>query len=220
MNSKEKILILGINGSPRKKGNTIKLLRSVLNSAEKAGATTEIIHLIDKQIKPCLGCYSTKAELCAYPCKQKDDMQKLYKTMITANGFVLASPVYWGTVSALMKKFLERLTCLENVRILGETPLLDGKVAAFVSTGAEECGDSNVVEQMLYPFNTAGCVIVPYRSAYGVYHPELKKKELLGKSYWHEGAERLGKNLVLMCKLLKEKKINWWQSKNSLPSGN
>jgi multimeric flavodoxin WrbA len=52
------ILIIGINGSPRKNGMTAKLVRKILRSCEKNGTKTIYIDLIDKKISQCLGCYS------------------------------------------------------------------------------------------------------------------------------------------------------------------
>lgn len=70
----KKIFILGINGSPRRNGNTAEYLKRILKSAEKQEAETLLIHLIDKNIKPCLGCYSISPKKCTFPCVQKDDM--------------------------------------------------------------------------------------------------------------------------------------------------
>ncbi len=55
---KKEIVIVGVNGSPRKDGYTVKYLKKALKGAEKEGGKTILIHLIEKNIKPCLGCYS------------------------------------------------------------------------------------------------------------------------------------------------------------------
>ena len=110
----KKIFVLGINGSPRKNGNTVRFLKRILDSAEKSGARIKLIHLSDETIKPCLGCYSASEKECKYPCVQKDDMGNIYKLLLRADSIVLGSPSYWYNVSGLMKNFVDRLCSLEN----------------------------------------------------------------------------------------------------------
>ncbi len=74
----KKSLILGINGSPRKNGKTAKLVKTILSSSKQAGGEIKLIHLVDYEIKSCLGCYSANPSKCIYPCRVKDGMQKLY----------------------------------------------------------------------------------------------------------------------------------------------
>ena len=50
------MLVLGLQGSPRKKGNTNYLLKTFMNEAEKAGARTHVISVVKKNITPCIGC--------------------------------------------------------------------------------------------------------------------------------------------------------------------
>ena len=87
----KEIFILGINGSARKNGNTAKLLKKVIDYARKEGAKTEILHLIDKDIKPCMGCLAE--DNCRYPCNVKDDMQGVFKLLKRVDCLVLGSPV-------------------------------------------------------------------------------------------------------------------------------
>ena len=49
---------LFINGSPRKKWNTVKVLESAMKGAEAAGAETEFIHLYDIDFKGCKSCFA------------------------------------------------------------------------------------------------------------------------------------------------------------------
>jgi multimeric flavodoxin WrbA len=48
-----------------------------MKGVKKEKANVELIHLIDFKILPCLGCYSNSQKECIFPCKQKDDIEKL-----------------------------------------------------------------------------------------------------------------------------------------------
>jgi multimeric flavodoxin WrbA len=188
------ILIIGINGSPRKNGMTAKLVRKILRSCEKNGAKTIHIDLIDKKISPCLGCYSYNKKSCKYPCIQKDDMQEIYKLLLKANGMVIGSPSYWFSVSGLMKNFLDRLTCLENSGFL-----LAGKVAGIVTT-AEETGGDEAANYLLAFVNENGMLVPPLGAAFfNVNH----------KGSWTiKDLEIMGDNIVRLCRILKKNKLN------------
>jgi len=105
------MLIVGILGSPRLKGKCSKLLQEVLSGAESQGASTQRIDVIKYDIKHCMGCcqcMTTEPDLAIGKCPLKDDMAKLLELYTKADGYVLASPVYDVSITALMKKFLER----------------------------------------------------------------------------------------------------------------
>lgn len=100
--------ILAVNGSPRgRDGNTEQLLQPFLNGARSAGAEVEVIYLKDKRIGHCLGC---SACLMKTPgvCVQQDDMTELLEKLRQADTIVYATPLYFYTVSGLMKNFLDR----------------------------------------------------------------------------------------------------------------
>ena len=92
--------IIGIACSPRKDGNTDILIKEALAGAKDSGAKTELITIRDNEIKPCDGCGS-----CVNTgiCHIKDDMQIIYKKMLDADGIILATPVYFWTVSGQAK---------------------------------------------------------------------------------------------------------------------
>jgi len=97
--------ILGLMGSPRIAGNTDFLVTEILQSAQKNGARIEKIYLNKLKISPCQGCGNCKTYR---GCKQKDDMQGLYKKIYRANGIVLGSPTYFGQETAQTKIFIDR----------------------------------------------------------------------------------------------------------------
>ena len=103
------VKILGLNGSPIGGGNTEILTSEILRGAESAGAECNHVVLNELVIKPCQSCgKSPEPELCFL----RDDMDRIYQQLREYDGFVLGSPIYFDTVSAQMKLFIDRCNCL------------------------------------------------------------------------------------------------------------
>ena len=99
------MVVLAIVGSPRVKGNTSYLVDQALEAIAEAGIETEKIMLSQYEINPCLGhdaCASYET------CIQKDDAGWILDKFRTADGVILATPVYYYNVSAQMKAFIDR----------------------------------------------------------------------------------------------------------------
>ncbi len=92
--------ILGVSFSLRKGGNSETLLAEALKGAAQCGAETELYSLRNKDIGPCRGCMSCKE---AGVCALKDDMQEIYPRLEEAQGIILASPVYYYSISGLAR---------------------------------------------------------------------------------------------------------------------
>jgi len=105
----KKILVL--LGSPRKKGNSTMLAEQIIKGAEAAGAIVEKIYLHGEKIAPCQACYACRKKD-SKGCAIDDDMQPIYQKLIEADAWVIASPVYWFTMSAQTKLFLDRCFAL------------------------------------------------------------------------------------------------------------
>jgi multimeric flavodoxin WrbA len=193
----KEIFMLGINGSARKDGNTAKLLKKVLNYAKKEGAKTEVLHLIDKNIKPCISCIAE--DNCKYPCNIKDDMQKIFELLKKADCIVLGAPTYWYGMSGLMKNFIDRLTAQDML----EPPILDGKVVGFVST-ADMDGSAQTIAQMFLPFSSMGAIIVPHSDVIS------NSGKVWRAEFGINVEKRLAKNLITLTKLVKEKQGKWF----------
>jgi multimeric flavodoxin WrbA len=118
--------VLGIVGSPRKKGNTEIMMTEVLKTVHSAGCETEMFLMSEKQVAPCDAC-GTCFEIGS--CVIKDDMQELYAMMERAQAIVFGSPVYFGSVSAQMKAVMDRTFAL-----LGRRALKDKVAGALVVT--------------------------------------------------------------------------------------
>jgi len=97
--------ILGIVGSPRKRGNSTALLKQLLAGGEAAGAETKVIQPAKMEIAPCLACGGCSRCGC---CTVKDDFQKVYDDILSSDALVLATPIYFGAVSAQVKPLIDR----------------------------------------------------------------------------------------------------------------
>ena len=99
--------ILVLNGSPRKNGNTAKLVNAFKTGAEKSGNEVVVMNVGTMNIKGCLACEycHTKGE---GSCIQKDDMQQVYPELASADMIVFASPVHYMGFSGQMECALSR----------------------------------------------------------------------------------------------------------------
>ena len=101
--------IVVVNGSPRgRASNTQIMAAAFLQGAQAAGAETVNIFLAEKQIQYCRGCFSCWM-VTPGQCILDDDMKSILAEAEGADVLVLASPLYFDTVSGLLKVFLERL---------------------------------------------------------------------------------------------------------------
>ncbi|MEM4202398.1 MAG: flavodoxin family protein, partial [Candidatus Hadarchaeum sp.] len=107
------IKILGIVGSPRSGGNTEILVNETLKAAAKEGATTELLRLCDKEIKPCDGCRACRK---TKECWIKDDFSPIFDKMVESDGIVIASPVYFSSATPQVKALIDRAGYLSIAR--------------------------------------------------------------------------------------------------------
>jgi multimeric flavodoxin WrbA len=103
--------VLVILGSPRRKGNSAVLADRAAKAAAAAGAKVESVYLHALSIRPCAACDWCQRNK-GKGCVVKDDMQKLYPKVRAADAVVFAGPVYWFTVSAQTKLFMDRCYAL------------------------------------------------------------------------------------------------------------
>lgn len=119
--------ILAIEGSPRKGGNSDLLCDAFLKGAAEMGNFTEKIYVQDLKLQPCLACYGCRD---TQKCVQKDNMHNVIEKMIEADVILLATPVYFYSLSGQMKVFIDR--CLPKYEKISK------KDFYFVATAADE----------------------------------------------------------------------------------
>jgi multimeric flavodoxin WrbA len=101
--------ILAVYGSPRRKGNTATLLQEAVKGATDAGARVEEVVLRDLHMSPCLEIYGCKED---GRCVIQDDFQDLRDRLLASDGIMLASPIFFYTVSAHTKILMDRCQSL------------------------------------------------------------------------------------------------------------
>lgn len=129
--------IIAIYGSPRKDGNSAALLRQAVAGARQAGAQVEEIFLRDYKISPCLEIYNC---LKTGECAIRDDFPKILSKLDASAGIMLTSPIFFYSVSAHTKIFMDRCQslwvkkyCVEKQAVSKATPRRKG---LFISVGA------------------------------------------------------------------------------------
>ena len=184
----KKVLVL--LGSPRKKGNSALLAERIARGAKSVGAKVETLFIHGMKIAPCKSCYA-----CQKPdskgCSINDDMQSVYKKLLEADAWVIASPVYWFTMSAQTKLWMDR--CFALLPCAREA-FVDKRIAIAMSYGDIDPVKSGCVNalrtfQDAFGYVQACIVGMVYGSAMDA--GEIKNNETLMKE-----AEELGKQLV------------------------
>ncbi len=172
-----KVKILGIVGTPIKKGNCQFLLEETLKEVEASGhATAEFIHLKDYNIQYCIGCdkclrriHKLQAEVGLdvasvlqkeYTCSVKDDMRIIHEKMLEADGIILMAPVYIATIPGQVKTFIDRCrTFVHDFR-------LQEKVAAPMTVAFyRNAGEDTALDAMRTSLSAMGLNVVHYGAA-------------------------------------------------------
>lgn len=122
MSDTQPFVVVGIQGSPRVGGNTDLLLDAALQGAADRGATVIRFHLNDLNIRPCQGCGGCEK---TGACVIKDDMGLIYEALANMDSLVLASPIYFGGVTAQTKAMIDRCQALWARKYLLKTPVSD-----------------------------------------------------------------------------------------------
>ncbi len=134
-------LVAGIAGSPREGGNTDLLLDEALRGAEEGGARTVKLALRRLRIAPCNGREEAAA---GEPCAVRDGMREVFAAVRGAGAVVLASPIYFGSVSAQMKTMIDRFQCVWLAEHRRGIRLFPGeRVCGFIACAA---GDRRIFE--------------------------------------------------------------------------
>jgi multimeric flavodoxin WrbA len=125
--------ILFLNGSPRKNGNTVKILRKIEEGISKEHSV-EWIDVVNLSIKPCFGCLRCRPNKeCALT---EDDAQITGRKINEADALIIGTPNYWGNMTGTLKNLFDRnVTTFEDFS-KGLKPRQKGKKAIIVATSA------------------------------------------------------------------------------------
>lgn len=125
--------VLGIMGSPRIKGNTDLLLDEALRGAKEGGAEVEKIVVDKLKIAPCREYYGCLND---GNCVIRDDMDDVYPKIIDADVVIVASPIFFYTVSAQLMLLISRCQSLWARKYVLKNLDIPIKKGAFISVGA------------------------------------------------------------------------------------
>jgi multimeric flavodoxin WrbA/putative sterol carrier protein len=115
---KKMLKILAIQGSPRPKvSNTDVLLQEFLRGAQSQGAESETVYLKQKDIHPCVGCYTCWTKTPGV-CIFKDDMPELLEKVRSSDIMVYSTPLYYYNMTSLLKAFQDRLLPLSDPHLI------------------------------------------------------------------------------------------------------
>lgn len=115
--------ILGLKGSPRKRANSTALLEQLLAGARAEGAETQVITPGELQIAPCTACDGCLED---GRCIVKDDFQQVYDLILGCDALAMATPIYFGAVSAQVKPLVDRCQSFWAIRYALEAAMPPG----------------------------------------------------------------------------------------------
>lgn len=120
--------ILAVMGSPRlgKTYEAVQLVEAAMKA--KGEVDFEYLHLKDYEVTKCNGCHGCIFKE-GFSCPQSPDIKRIVEKMESADGIILASPVYSNTVTTLMKGYIDHLSYLWH------RPRYFGKKALILATG-------------------------------------------------------------------------------------
>jgi len=153
--------ILAIETSSRPNGLTATMTQAILEGAREGGAETELVALRDYTLECCRQCDETGWGNCRTEgkCVIDDDFAELVAKLEAAEGFVLATPVYFGDLSEKAKCFTDRLRrisiCPERQSFLQGLPTIGIAAAGGSGGGTPTC--LAALEKVL---TSPGCFLV------------------------------------------------------------
>lgn len=149
------MLILGINGSANCDGSTAFLLNEALATARNSGAETELLHaaeiLNDIDTPFCELCSAT----CEGSCGEGNKLGEAYDLLRRADGVIIGSPVYFGTVSGQLKALWDKTRALRR-----EKALVNVVGGAFAVGGARFGGQETTLKAIHDMMLVQGMIII------------------------------------------------------------
>jgi len=121
-----------ISGSPRKNGNTEKLLSLFEEELINHNISTEFISLSGKNINHCVNCDKCED---LNGCAQDDDFNEIYKLVLNNKGLVIGSPVYVGAPTSLIMALIQRMTYVSFNNNQTLSKKIGGPIAVAGETG-------------------------------------------------------------------------------------
>ncbi len=192
------MMVMGISGSPRKGGNTEFLLNEALGAASERGFEIERLLCSEISIGFCRDCGN-----CAKgkTCPEEDDISVVLQTMEKADGIIVASPVYFGSITGQLKTVFDRTIPLRR-----QGMKLKDKVGCGITVGgARNGGQEKAMDSIHSWMHIQGIIVVGDSSHFGGIAVRPASEDRIGRKTVLESANKL-------CNLLErtEKKLSCW----------
>ncbi len=172
----KKFDVLLINGSSHRCHNTGVMVDLAENALKSRGVSYRRFNLNELDIQHCWCCYSMGDSACTYPCRnQLDDAPALHEMLVDSRAVIVASPINWNNMSARLKDFLDRMTCLQNLYLLEKEGLTTGKVVGILVNGHEDGGVKTAMDVFIY-FQQMGYVMAPFGFTYRTHGMQYNAK--------------------------------------------
>lgn len=149
------MFVTGFSASPRRGGNSDTLVDRILAGAKEGGADVRKVRLHPLDIRPCRACESCKRSFEAR-CAVRDDMAGLLELLVQSDGIVFGAPIYFFSVAAQMKLFLDRTYALGGD---GRWDALAGRRMAVALTYGDESEDTSGVRNAIGMFRDAAAFL-------------------------------------------------------------
>jgi multimeric flavodoxin WrbA len=115
--------VIAFLGSPRKDGNTELLLKEASRGIEESELNVHSFNLNLLNISPCQNCGECDD---TGICIIEDDMVQIHDAIRTADRIILASPIFFFSVSAQTKIMIDRCQCFWCEKYLLKKPVPSG----------------------------------------------------------------------------------------------
>lgn len=178
----KKVLIL--EGSPRLKGNSAILCNEFEKGAKEIGCDVEKVFIARKNIAGCLGCNACQKN--GGICVIKDDMSEIKEKMLNCDVIVLASPIYFYSMTSQLKALLDRTYAFFQQ--------LDGRTFYFIITCAAD--DKLYTKTMTDALHGYTCCIPNSKEAGVVLGINASNAGDVKNSEVMEQAYKMGKSIV------------------------
>ncbi|MDD3089308.1 MAG: flavodoxin family protein [Candidatus Omnitrophica bacterium] len=151
--------ILVISGSPRKNGNTARLVKWFAAGARSAGAMVSIVDAakLKSAVNGCTSCRMCQKSA-KYECVIKDEITPVLRKMAASDVIAMATPLYFYTPSAQLKLVMDRMFSLykwDNTTDTFTTPM-EGKTLALIVSAYEDIGLDTISKPFKFTADYSG----------------------------------------------------------------
>jgi multimeric flavodoxin WrbA len=188
----KKVLLLC--ASPRPNGNTYQVLEECANTIEDEGLEAEIISFVGKDIKSCVHCNTCDE---SNECIINDGLNDIITKLRESDGFIVGTPVYYGTARGDMMSALQRIGMVSR-----SDNFLSWKVGGPIAV-ARRGGHTSTIQEMLM-FFLYNDMIVPGSNSWNMVFG-WAPGEVQDDKEGMEVIRKFGFNVATLIKKLSEK---------------